>query len=706
MNIFQLLDTAPEPPIIDWQQFNLDYDTLSGDYKLATPLADFQKELTDQIVSLHYSDILKFFERVKDDDSSDRSTSFTPQEQLIVDSLETLLMNSQLVCTHPYLLIDHYFPKSLTAKDVPRRIEESSGKFKVLKQLLEVIEGISDSMFNLVILSRPGKTIDLLDAFLLGQKCVIKRYSGTKLKDNNSSKGKSSKNQDHIIVHLIPSDQQSLEELSTQKSDIFNGTTKVDLLISFDISCDTDDPAVLSLRKQTNRDNRLTPILRLVPINTIEHIALYYRDLVSSRNYSEYLKPVTAALVVMRDRAGTLTSALRPIYAKKLAYLLPWLQSLKSDTLSRWMLPDLAPIPYFHTRDVEKSLLTEVKYQYEDEFEHESNNQTLNLELPGFDQQQVSLDSALEDAAQKNSPEDELFQALPSRIRQMLRQKTDYYEKKRLKREYLSNPLVALNYSDVTGIAKNSRSEEQSLHNEEVLTHKLIQGLSSRYSDLTLINLELKSFDDIYDTRQEDKVVVHKALSSIIEDLDHAKTRISISSKKVARREQEIGETLKPSIQLLQGKIDDFISENVKADANEGVKKYVENEVTLNNLKEQLESLTLKLESQKSDIDYTSKEVTKAEESIINSQAEVTKLEEQISDLKGKVAVMFETPVLSNAASELARSKASYEAELLQNKELVSRLDDLFKSLNETQIQRVRHGNARGTTVKGSPMLK
>lgn len=61
MDLLRILDTKPIPTIVDATTLGISGNT-SGDYWLPTTMSLYQKELTDQIVSLHYSDILRYFE--------------------------------------------------------------------------------------------------------------------------------------------------------------------------------------------------------------------------------------------------------------------------------------------------------------------------------------------------------------------------------------------------------------------------------------------------------------------------------------------------------------------------------------------------------------------------------------------------------------------------------------------------------------------
>lgn len=183
MDLLRILDTKPIPTIVDATTLGISGNT-SGDYWLPTTMSLYQKELTDQIVSLHYSDILRYFE-----------TSHY-KEDVILESMKTMCLNGSLVATHPYLLIDHYMPKSLITRDVPAHLAENSGKFSVLRDLINLVQEYETET---AIVCRPGRTMDLLEALLLGNKVHIKRYDG------HSIKSKQKANDFSCTVHLFSS---------------------------------------------------------------------------------------------------------------------------------------------------------------------------------------------------------------------------------------------------------------------------------------------------------------------------------------------------------------------------------------------------------------------------------------------------------------------------------------------------------------------
>nr|6Z6O_D Chain D, HDA1 complex subunit 3,HDA1 complex subunit 3 [Saccharomyces cerevisiae S288C]6Z6O_H Chain H, HDA1 complex subunit 3,HDA1 complex subunit 3 [Saccharomyces cerevisiae S288C]6Z6O_L Chain L, HDA1 complex subunit 3,HDA1 complex subunit 3 [Saccharomyces cerevisiae S288C]6Z6O_P Chain P, HDA1 complex subunit 3,HDA1 complex subunit 3 [Saccharomyces cerevisiae S288C] len=306
----------------------------SGDYWLPTTMSLYQKELTDQIVSLHYSDILRYFE-----------TSHY-KEDVILESMKTMCLNGSLVATHPYLLIDHYMPKSLITRDVPAHLAENSGKFSVLRDLINLVQEYETET---AIVCRPGRTMDLLEALLLGNKVHIKRYDG------HSIKSKQKANDFSCTVHLFSS-----EGINFTKYPI-KSKARFDMLICLDTTVDTsqkDIQYLLQYKRERKGLERYAPIVRLVAINSIDHCRLFFGKKFD-KNSREYLENVTAAMVILRDRLGTLPPDLRPIYSQKLHYLVEWLE----NPTVPWPLPDIYPLKQYTSMDVERSLLTEVHFK-------------------------------------------------------------------------------------------------------------------------------------------------------------------------------------------------------------------------------------------------------------------------------------------------------------------------------------------------------
>ncbi|ODV82847.1 hypothetical protein CANARDRAFT_10138 [[Candida] arabinofermentans NRRL YB-2248] len=641
MDLLRILDAKPEPIIIDETHFKVSNSyQQSSDYKLPTPLSDFQKELIDQIISLHYSDVLKYVDN--DDDNNE-------QEQIILDSINTMLLNTQLVCSHPYLLIDHYFPKSLTTRDIPKRLSETSGKFDTLSNLLSLMDSVYNSKqsdtgpVDVVIIARPGKTLDLIDALCIGHNCNFKRYSGIKLREANTSISKKNIN---LNIHLFASDD---DEIMTKipVNPLF--------LISFDISVD------LSKLTQIN-----TKIIRLVPINSIEHISLYYKE--QNLDHKTYLKLVTSATVVLRDRVGQLPSELRPIYNLKLQFLKNF---ISNPSLNLWPLPMLNNIPVFNNRDVEKSLLTEVKFNFD------------NLDLISENIEFTSTTNS------NKTPQMTKHIIQPRSHTNTTISNVNYYDSKRLLKKYLNNPLN-LDYELLTGISKE-------IHLNEILTHTLIYKFNMKLNQLIKKNDELKSFDEYYNSRMQNYKEQLKMYNDITKDLNNCELEIKETNEKISLNLNEITK-IKQNISILN----DTLSNISKT-------KYIkiQDEITIQN--ENILKLKQKLNSNETDSKYMSLELQRASNSISDSKKIISEKQSDINTLNLKIT-QLKTQEPIEKLSILQKSKQEYESTIAKNENLMSLLDTLFKKLSIGETGRGRYVNysrngilsKRGT----SPMVK
>ncbi|GMM29968.1 Hda3 protein [Martiniozyma asiatica (nom. inval.)] len=369
MDLLKILDAKPEPSLIPTYDINFDY-RYSRTHQIGTSMSDFQMELLDQIVSLHYSDILKYF----------HDNVRTP---IIIDSLKTMIMNSLKVCNHPYLLIDHYFPKSLTMRDLPNRLVQTSGKFSILNDLLIQLNKIAINPLSVVILTPPGKYIDLVDAL-----CSIyhtTKHSGMKVRDIN----KRQKNK-NFQIHIYE---------TNKLPDNLN----FDWIINMDITKKFDDL----------KGN----IINLVGFYSIEHILWFYSQNLSSieEAIEKNLEQITAATAILRSRTGQIPSTLKPIYSKNLHFLQEYLKNPYD-----WPIPNLLPIKSYSAREVEKSLQTETKFSFD-------NEAIIKEEM-----------ASTETVHSKNSMISHIIQPRYKKTQK----KQEYYQKKRQEKRYLSNPLI------------------------------------------------------------------------------------------------------------------------------------------------------------------------------------------------------------------------------------------------------------------------
>jgi hypothetical protein len=657
MNLLKILDGTTEPPIID---LHLDRLNDSGDYSLPTPMYDFQKELTDQIVSLHYSDILKFCET---DDFND----------LIMKSLQICIDNCQLVATHPYLLINHYMPKNFFMKDLPLKLVETSGKFNVLRDLVNVIlSSVSSRPKNIgVVLQNNLKVIDLTEALLVGcgsnSTRIIRRYNcGSNSKelkkaskngvgDANASPSPVSTKDDHkSIIHLIPHD----GEVNINANLLNN--SKFDLLLVFDSYVDTNTEFVKNLRCQNRRGDAV--IIRLVPMRTIEHAQLFYQDQIHSPTKS-YLYKLISSIVCLRDHIGTLPPDMIPIYNQKLTFLLPFFNEYFKSTVRsnfpEWPLPDLPKIPRFSEIDVERSLLTEVHYHY------------------------TPYDST--DSSQKHLNDED---KKPT--------KKTYYEMKRLQLDYVTNPLKN-DYDKLIGIQSNVDSYTVTKLKQNLLTHKLILQLNNAFNESALVQREFdtyKQFEQAQTTKfGRRKEEFEKALTNLNDDIDHAESRINIANKKTNNKSEEI-EKIKEEIKKNQDHIDNFLDKEANKDIGPEFKKLYEVHQDIWNLQRKIKEYLAKIKSKDEEKNYMTNEYENSLKSIQESKEQIKALNESLVNNKRKYDSIVE--VQEEERVKLDRQKQDQIKEIEEQKEkneaLRLKLAKTLKFLKDTSHLKKRKG--------------
>lgn len=639
MDLFSILDGTPEPPIVD---LHLDSINSSGEYNLPTPMFEFQKELTDQIVSLHYSDILKYCE-----------TNDTTE--LIIKSLEICVDNCMLVATHPYLLIQHYMPKNLTLRDILAKLAETSGKFSVVRDLINVI--LLNKILTLpknvgLVMKNDSKVFDLTEALLLGcnGSRTIQRYLGNNIKKETgrSSKVKDSKS---ATIHLIPHD----GNLSKNESELKN--VKFDVLIAMDGYVNTGSEFFTSLRCQNRRGDEAA-LIRLIPINTIEHCLLHYDG---NKNEDNYLYKLISSIVCLRDQIGNLPPDICPIYNQNLTYLSHTFfdHVFRRDLRSfpSWPLPELPNIPRFTATDVERSLLTEVVYHYTP---YDSNENSADLPL----------------------------------------KKKSYYETKRLQLDYVTNPLKN-DYNALSGIQSHHGVSDKPPKDTSILTHQIILELNASYYDLATVEEEYNSYVQFNTDERQKKFgrrvdEVKQALSKILDDVDHAQHRIDITEKKIAKRNQEVEEMQEKAKEnkeklLTFKETHDFPDSSTKG-------KFVENQLKIWDLQKQVKELVEKLHSKREERSYTTKEVDNCNVSISTSKEQLRVAEETNDSLKRKIeqASNLEEQAVESSKKKRKVLESTISEVAKENEALKAKLAKTLKFLKETSHLKKRKG--RGLT--------
>ncbi|EDO18364.1 hypothetical protein Kpol_1013p36 [Vanderwaltozyma polyspora DSM 70294] len=638
MDLLKILDTKPVPGIVDAKTLDISGNT-SGDYWLPTTMCLYQKELTDQIVSLHYSDILRYFE------TNDY------KEDVVLQSLETMCLNSQYVATHPYLLIDHHMPKSLVKKDLPMHLTETSGKFAALRDLVNILQEYEN---NIAIICRKGRTMDLLEALLLGNKVNIKRYDGNLIKSKQKPRKCSSS------FHLFPSTDLQFRKFPIQINDEF------DIVIALDPSVDSTDQDIqyiLKYRRDKNTSNRKAPLIRMIAINSIDHCDLYFNKKYKNGS-KEQLEYKTAAVVVLRDRVGILPPDLRPIYSQKLNYLVEWIEN---PTLP-WPLPDVFAIKEYTPMDVEKSLLTEVNYSNTEDY----------------------LEAAFTTNRKRGrAPEDRDANKecnIPS-----------FYDVKRVQNDYSTNPLKQ-NMTQLTGITTANGLDSIDYHlSSGILTHKLIQSINEVYKGIQRQYDEIKDYKDVQSIQLNHENYLKDEQSKMKTKYEDANSKkdSNISTSTVLDTE---GTEIHNRIDTLDKKNEaDLKTLEEKGESYKNLKEIYLKQKELKDNLEKEERLKISRDSEK---EYMQKEISRAENAIQECNDEISKIDIEMAELSTNLEDKFtsyreKTEKVQEKISNLKKSINNEENDLINLKE---KLRKTLMNLNNLPTPRIRvsNGNNNG----------
>lgn len=642
MDLFSILDSTPEPPIVD---LHLDAINDSGVYDLPTPMFEFQKELTDQIVSLHYPDILKYCET---NDSN----------ELIIKSLEICVDNCMLVATHPYLLIQHFMPKNFGLRDIPAKLAETSGKFNVLRDLINVIlltSSLSSTKNIGIVMNNEGRVFDLTESLLhgcMGPKSII-RYVGNSIKKEGGKSGRNTKDWRQNNIHLIPSD----GILSKNETEL--KLAKFDVIISLCGYVDTKSVFFLKLRQQNHRGEDTAVLIRLVPMNSIEHCLLHYED---DKNDSSYLYKLISSIVCLRDQIGNLPPDIIPIYNQNLTYLSPTFfeQVFRPELRSfpSWPLPELSNIPRFSATDVERSLLTEVFFHY------------------------TPYDS------------NEVVSGTPAT------KKKSYYETRRLQLDYVTNPLKN-DYNTLSGIHNHYELLTKPVKDRSLLTHKLFLELNAGYLRLAVVQEEFNTYSNLNKPDNLKKIgrrvdEIKKSLSTIMDDVYHAEQRVQVTELKSQKRNEE-NEQLEETIKANKDKLHTFATDhNVEPGSTKD--KFVQQKLKIWELQTSIKSLVTKLQAKGEERNYTMNEVTNCSESIAQSKVQIGEVQKENEDLRRKVSAaqdVEEAEILTYKKQRTALNDKLAAAQK-ENDALKAKLTKTLKFLRDTSHLKKRKG--RGIT--------
>ncbi|KAI5799170.1 hypothetical protein DFH27DRAFT_86565 [Peziza echinospora] len=243
-----------------------------GEYALVLALSDGQKKAYLQNINNKAKIIQRFCEGEQNDNET---TSI----------IRNVLSTAACVSTH----LDLTSNDSIDWEQTEVGYALLHPKFQFLKTFLD---SLRQQNMLVAICAQPGKTLDLLELFLRGIKVRCRRTDGF------SSRPPLAFDEVNGLV--------SVALLATGPDNSRVVGNYASIVIAFDSTFDINEKHVVNYRTHTLEVGRLSPVLRLISINTVEHVKLY----ISPRNNANYLNQLMSFVAILRDQAGVLPSSI------------------------------------------------------------------------------------------------------------------------------------------------------------------------------------------------------------------------------------------------------------------------------------------------------------------------------------------------------------------------------------------------------------
>ncbi|PWW72749.1 hypothetical protein C7212DRAFT_301179 [Tuber magnatum] len=226
-----------------------------------------------------------------------------PAPEELAGEMDKLVAECRLIAVHPDLPYSEINPRDVDFEKESKNYIAKSPKFSFLKKLFD---SISELSIKVEIVASPGRTIDMLEIFFRG----IKVHCTRRDKLNQLPRLPASEQRGFGKVALLPSSKSGAVVVSA------------DLVIAMDSTFVADVPEVVRVRKSLFVVGKLAPVLRLVSLNTLEHIELCYGD--SEPRYPALYTYIETMKNLLHD-AGTLADSYKPTFATAVLSTAKWL---------------------------------------------------------------------------------------------------------------------------------------------------------------------------------------------------------------------------------------------------------------------------------------------------------------------------------------------------------------------------------------------
>ncbi|OJJ83165.1 uncharacterized protein ASPGLDRAFT_128787 [Aspergillus glaucus CBS 516.65] len=252
----------------------------------------------------------------------------------LVPRVQGILEKLSNVSIHPDLNIAEHISES--ESDLQKEAawaEYSSAKFLFLGYLVQLA---SDRDLHLVIMVQGGKTLQILERYLLGKGLT---YTRPRQEMGTST---------NVGVSMMKGSL-SFGIQSTQSEGVIEIYKRPSAIISLDRSFNAKSPSVEHMRTTYARDGSLLPVIRLLVSNTSEHIERCFHDV----SGLQHLRLVIQYSVRLRDTVGDLQDNALGVSEDAEEVL----SCLQSDNFhANWPLPAIEPLQIFSPEELDSAV--------------------------------------------------------------------------------------------------------------------------------------------------------------------------------------------------------------------------------------------------------------------------------------------------------------------------------------------------------------
>jgi len=214
-----------------------------------------------------------------------------------------------------------------------------STKFKLL---YELVNALRDSNIHILVITQPGRALDILENFLRGMMVTHTRF-------NSSRSAEPAESQAPLNMTIMSSDiSVTLPETTSNLSKL----SSAGLLVAFDPISDDLKRALQPIRQNSVHIERLAPLISLAVINSIDHIDHSVAPMFKG---TQRLRIIVNCLAKLRKEAGRDDIGLPPIneVANEIAQFVRLVRAEED-----WPLPSIGPLNNNDAWDLSQGLIS------------------------------------------------------------------------------------------------------------------------------------------------------------------------------------------------------------------------------------------------------------------------------------------------------------------------------------------------------------